>query len=31
MGVVLENEAWKAYGQNQSKEYYDCEMCEKSF
>ena len=29
--VELGNEAWKAYGRNQSKEYYDCEMCEKSF
>ena len=31
MGVELENEAKRVYGQNQSKEYYDCEMCEKSF
>ena len=31
MEVELENEAKRVYGQNQSKEYYDCEMCEKSF
>ena len=31
MGVELENEAKRVYGQNQGEEYYDCEMCEKSF
>ena len=29
MGVELENEAKRVYGQNQMEEYYDCEMCER--